>query len=594
MSVVEVKDLRVEVVGRGCDVVDDISFSIERGRVLGIVGESGSGKTTVVHALMGNARRGTRITRGSVVVGGVEVLTMTPEQLQALRGRAVAYVPQDPSVALNPSIRIGRQMMEPFEFHETGLERAASMDRIRQGLAEVALPNDDEFLGRYPHQLSGGQQQRVLLAIAFLLRPGLVVLDEPTTGLDVTTQAQVLRVAAELFDKHGVAAVYVTHDLSVVAQVATETMVMYSGRVVEYGPTQKLFEAPSHPYTRRLMAASLDVATRHALRSIPGHSAPPGERPSGCFFHPRCDVAVERCRTGAVPTIQIASDHTAACHLALELPAAGRTLTLREDAAVPDSAPAVISVENLIASYGHREVLHDVSVRLRERECLVIVGQSGSGKTTLARCIIGLHRGQRGSVKFRDVVLAQRSRDRPDSARREIQYIFQSPYGSLNARQTCGDIVALPIRFFDKVGRREARNRTEEALIRVGLTSRAVDRYPDELSGGERQRVAIARALVCRPHVLICDEVTSALDVSVQATILELLRRLQQEEGLSMIFITHNLAIVRNMADRVVVMQDGVIVEAGEMTSVLDEPGHRYTKQLLADTPVMPNTAIGV
>jgi peptide/nickel transport system ATP-binding protein len=267
-------------------------------------------------------------------------------------------------------------------------------------------------------------------------------------------------------------------------------------------------------------------------------------------------------------------------------------MALRGDTVVPDTVPAVISVDGLTAWHGRREVLRDVSIKLRERECLAVVGQSGSGKTTLARCIIGLHRGgQRGALLFRDKHVAERSRDRPKSVRQEMQYIFQSPYGALNGRQTCGDIVALPIRFFDKVGRREARRRTEEAMVRVGLTSRAANRYPDELSGGERQRVAIARALVCRPEVLICDEVTSALDVSVQATILHLLSRLQAEDGLSMIFITHNLAIVRNIADRVVVMHEGAIVESGVMTSVLDEPRESYTKQLLADTPVMPASA---
>lgn len=592
MSLLEVNDLRVELAGEGCDVVDEIHIAVDEGKVLGIVGESGSGKTTVAHALLGNARRGTRITQGSVTIDGVNLLAQSPRALSRLRGKLVSYVPQDPSAALSPALRIGRHLMEPIEFHGAAEDRDDAARRVREALAEVALPSDDAFLRRYPHQLSGGQQQRVLLAMAFILRPRLVVLDEPTTGLDVTTQAQVLRVARELFEQHGVAVVYVTHDLSVVAQIATDVVVMYGGRIVERGSTKDLFSVPAHPYTRRLMAASLDVAARRILTSIPGRAALPGKRPDGCPFHPRCELAEARCRVGTIPRVDIHPGHEVQCVRAFE-PGATRPPMLEHRPATERDAEIVLSASSLTAWHGDRKVLDDVSIALERGECLAVVGESGSGKTTLARCLIGLHRSRTGTITFREQILdARRARDRPEQARRLVQYIFQSPYGSLNPRQLCGDTVSFPLRTLDRVGRKEARRCAEETIERVGLSAGIAAKYPDQLSGGERQRVAIARALVCRPEVLICDEVTSALDVSAQATILQLLQQLHEEEGLSTIFITHNLAIVRNVADRVIVMHGGRVIEAGVVASVLDAPAEPYTERLVADTPPMP-TAVG-
>jgi peptide/nickel transport system ATP-binding protein len=587
VSTLEVHNLRVELASSGADIVDDVSFQVEAGEILGIVGESGSGKTTVAHALLGHARAGARIAGGSVVVDGEDFLALGPEQLRKRRGKVVSYVPQDPPAALNPALRIGRQLDELMEFHGSGASGAERRERMAEALAEVSLPSDDEFLTRFPHQLSGGQQQRVVLAMAFILRPKLVVLDEPTTGLDVTTQAQVLKVASALCENHGVAAVYVTHDLAVVSRIATRSIVMYSGRISEIGPTESLFKAPAHPYTRRLMSATPDPAERRTLTSIAGMAAPPGRRPDGCFFHPRCEYAIERCTAGAIPPMEMGDRHLSWCirsHELRPLDLAGKRL---ERVALAADAAAVLQAEGVRAFHGDRQVIHDASFVLRERECLALVGESGSGKTTLARCVIGLHQDYEGRIVYRGDELAAHARGRAPEVRRRLQYIFQSPYTSLNPRQSIGDIVALPIRFFFDVGRKEASRRSAEALERVGLPSALADRFPSELSGGERQRVAIARALVCGPDVLVCDEITSALDVSVQAAIVDLLMRMREEEGLSMLFITHNLALVRNLADRVMILNEGKLVEEGDVDVVLDRPREAYTRRLLSDTPAM-------
>jgi peptide/nickel transport system ATP-binding protein len=582
---VVVTGLRVDLDGRGVDVVDDIDFAIAAGEVLGLVGESGSGKTTVGVSLLGDARSGASIVGGSVVVDGHEVVGLSHERLAALRGSAVAYVPQDPSMALNPALRLARQLDELFEFHEPDVTSAERRKRIGATLAEVGLPADEAFLARFPHQLSGGQQQRVTLAMAFLLRPRVIVLDEPTTGLDVTTQAHVLGTVRELCATHRVAALYVTHDMAVVANLAHRILVMYAGRIVEAGDCASIFQRPAHPYTRALIAAVPLVSGRRELTAIPGDTPHPGERPGGCAFHPRCAEAVTACATTAPEPVRVASGHTARCLRAAELvgkPAPG-TGTLASRAA--SAAEPLLTVAHLDAFHGRRQILHDVSFALAPRECLALVGESGCGKTTLARSIIGLHHRHTGTITLRGAPVATKARDRPLEMRRSMQYIFQSPYNSLNPRRSIGEILGEPLRVLFSVAGAGARARVAQALERVSLSPSMASRYPHQISGGERQRVAIARALVCEPEVLICDEITSALDVSVQASIVRLLRRLQDEEGLALLFVTHNLALVRSIADNVIAMNSGRLVEAGAVDDVLDRPKESFTRELIAATP---------
>jgi peptide/nickel transport system ATP-binding protein len=582
VSTVSVTDLRVEVTSGGGEIVDEVAFEIARGEIVGLVGESGSGKTTVALSLLGHAKPGTRIARGSIRVGGVEILSLSGAALRAARGKLVSYVPQDPSAALNPSLPIGLQLAETMAAHG---ERARAAERIGEALAEVRLPSGRDLLRRYPHQLSGGQMQRVCLAMAFLLRPSLIVLDEPTTGLDVTTQAHVLETVRELCRSHETAAIYVSHDLAAVASLAGRVLVMYAGRIVEEGPSGALFEEPAHPYTRKLVGAIPDIAHRRLLEAIPGMVPAPGARPTGCVFAARCDHALPICVETAPSLVELAPARRARC---LRLDEIERTpITGLPARAARAATTALLEVRDLQAFHGSRQVLHDVSLELQPRECLALVGESGSGKTTLARAIVGLHPARAGEILFSGTPLPATARARSSERCRSIQYVFQSATSSLNPRRTIGEIVRTPIEHFFDLRGREADARVDELLERVSLPASAALRYPAELSGGERQRVSIARALAAGPEVLICDEVTSALDTSVQAAIVRLLEEVREAEQVAMLFVTHNLALVRTIADRVIVMNQGRIVERGATDAVLSHPSDPYTVELIADTPAL-------
>jgi peptide/nickel transport system ATP-binding protein len=586
--VLEVEGLRVEVEGRGDDIVDDISFTIAGGEVLGLVGESGSGKSTVGLALLGHTRRGARIAGGSVRVEGREILSLSPAALRGLRGKTVSYVPQDPASALNPALRIRKQLEEVLETHGFGDSHAARTARLHEMLGEVLLPSDGAFLRRYPHQLSGGQQQRVGLAMAFACRPRVIVLDEPTTGLDVTTQAHVLTTVRDLCSAHGVAALYVSHDLAVVATLADRVAVMYAGRIVETGPERVLFRAAAHPYTRRLIEAIPEMSGRHALEGIAGTAPRPGQRPVGCFFAPRCGYAVADCTSELPPVEQAGTDHTVRCIRHAEISA--MDITERRPAPElpqPEKETTLVSVRALDAWHGDRQFLFGIDLTVLPRQCVALVGESGSGKTTLARCIAGLHRDFKGELALNGKPLAAGARARSRDERRQLQYIFQSPYNSLNPRKTIAQIVSQPLRLFFDLDHRQMHERVVTTLERVRLNPSAMTRYPHELSGGERQRVAIARALAAEPTLLVCDEITSALDVSVQAAIVDLIAELQREMKLGLLFVTHNLALIRTIAEEVAVMNGGHIVERGKVEDVLGSPQDAYTKALLADTPSM-------
>jgi peptide/nickel transport system ATP-binding protein len=569
VSAVEVRDLCIGLTGTDTDVVGEIELAIQPGEVLGLVGESGSGKTTVGMALLGHCRRGGQVWTGSVLIDGADLAHLSAGEVRRLRGGTVAYIPQDPGTALNPALRIGRQISEVLN--------ANASARVREVLEEVALPSDDAFLRRYPHQLSGGQQQRVAIAMAFANCPHVIVCDEPTTGLDVTTQARVLETVRGLCRTHDVAALYVSHDLAVVAELADRVAVMYGGRIVECGPRERIFTAPRHPYTRRLLLAVPDIAGKRAVVGIPGHAALPGSRPEGCSFHPRCTLASEECRRAFPPVTRLDEAHEVRCYHHDAAPPGDAVAADVEERA--QAGDAVLAVRALNAHYGATQALFDVDVEVRRNECVALVGESGSGKTTLARCVAGLHPSYAGTVELDGEALAPGARRRPAAARKAIQYVFQNPYASLNPRRTVGQTIARQLQLF------ATRASVGECLERVALSAAAAGRYPDQLSGGERQRVAIARALAAEPALLVCDEVTSALDVSVQAAIVELLGRLRAEIGLSLLFITHDLALIRTIADRVLVMTGGRVVEEGAIATVLEAPSAEYTRRLLHDTP---------
>jgi len=503
----DVTDLRVSTVA-GSPVLHGVSYSIRPGEILALVGESGSGKTTAGLAALGHFRRGLVPSGGTVTVGGTDILGLTEPERRALRGRTVAYVPQDPALSLNPSLRIGRQIAEVLP--------APDADRVAEVLAEVGLPSDPAYQRRYPHQLSGGQQQRVGIAMAFACRPGVVVLDEPTTGLDVTTQALVLETIGTLAEEHQVAALYITHDLAVVAQIADRVAVMRGGRVVETGTTREVLGHPTHAYTRELLDAvpSLD---------------------------------------GAAP-------------------------------AAHEGTPVLVA-KDISVSYGSLDVLRSVDLTVDTGECLMLLGESGSGKTTLSQCLSGLTAHYTGSVELDGVPLAPSTRQRSAVQLRDVQYVFQSPFSSLNPRRTIAQSVEVPLTRLTTMDKARRRERVAEMLDRVRLSRALARRLPEQLSGGERQRAAIARALVTTPRVLVCDEVTSALDVSVQATVLDVINDLRRELGMAIVFVTHNIALAREVADRIAVLLDGRIAECGPVDEVLTRPSHTYTRELLANTP---------
>jgi peptide/nickel transport system ATP-binding protein len=574
---VVVQGLRIVTTdGRRC-LVDDGCLDLAAGEVLGVVGESGSGKTTLGLALLHHCRRGLRIDGGTVQIDGRNLCAEPAAGLRQVRGRVVCYVPQDPASALNPALRIRTQIGEclPRERRDPAA--------LLELLAAVKLPAERGFLDKFPHQLSGGQLQRVAIAMAFANRPRLVVMDEPTTGLDVTTQAHVLETIRELCNGHGVAAIYVSHDIAVVAAISQRVAVVYAGRIVEIGPTARVLNAPAHPYTRALMRAVPNIDDGAPVCGIPGHAPETGAEASRCSFAPRCQLVTTACRERLPERIEIAPAHEVSCLRARDREhlEAARPLSPQPSAG---AAPMLV-VERLRACYAAREVLHGVTFRAAAGECVALVGESGSGKTTLARCIAGLHAQVEGSMVFKGEPLPLEARQRSANARRHIQYIFQNPYGSFNPRRSIGASLAMALSQFEPMTAAEQQSRVQSVLDQVSLPASTAGRYPRDLSGGQRQRAAIARALITDPDLLICDEITSALDVSVQAVITELLCRLQRERGLAMLFVTHNLAVVRGITQRICVMQGGDLVEEGVTEEVMRRPRSPETQRLLRDAP---------
>jgi peptide/nickel transport system ATP-binding protein len=577
----------------GEPVVEDVSFTVGEGEIMGLVGESGSGKTTTALALLGYTRSGISVRGGSVQVAGNELVGRDTAALRGLRGKVMSYVPQDPGGALNPSLRVGDAIMDVLRAHRS--ERA-SEESVRAALERVELGADPAVGRRYPHQLSGGQQQRVTIAMACVCGPPVAILDEPTTGLDVLTQDRILAELMRLREEEGMAMVYVSHDLAVVAGMADRITVMYAGRVVESGPADEVIERPRHPYTRALVAAIPDVRNPRALQGIPGVSVGVGEWPEGCAFAPRCMHAQDRC-TGAVPALDRAGPgHAVRCVRWEELAHDGARVDGARAAAGPTGTAPVLEVDSLRVQYRGgrlgRPAVDDVSFQIESGRCVALVGESGSGKTTIGRCIAGLHQPTAGEIRFEGVPLAGAARRRSLDQRRRIQIVFQNPYESLNPRHRVAEEIERPLRVLRRLGQADARREVGELLERVRLPTRVMDRFPGELSGGERQRVAIARALGAKPELLVCDEVTSALDVSVQAAVLELLTELQRELHLSMLFITHNLGVVACVADTVLVMDRGRMCESGPVARVLNEPGDEYTRRLLAAAPSLPHGAL--
>ena len=574
-DILEIEDLRIATTAGSRPIIKGVDLSLRQGEILALVGESGSGKTTVGLAALGHVRRGLTHTGGSVTLhpsnhtGPARMSDLGEEALRRLRGSRVSYIPQDPALSLNPAMRVGEQIREVLAIHEFGPGDDEREERVRSVLREVGLPDDDSYRRRWPHQLSGGQQQRIGIAMAFAMYPDVLVLDEPTTGLDVSTQALVLETIREMTLTNNVAGLYITHDLAVVAEIADRVAVMLQGELVEEGPTDDVLGRPRHRYTRTLLAAVPDLAGTNRISE---------------FEARRRAVEAAECAEadGAAPPD---ARHRRADG---EVSAGSADRRAEKSAGAPQaSGDALIEVRDLSLSFGDKQVLTSVDLTLRDSQCTLLLGESGSGKTTLSRAIAGLLDHWSGSVRYGDADLAKSTRQRTLGQRQEIQYVFQSPFSSLNPRRTLGQSLAVPLEMSGELTGARRKERVREALDAVRLGRAFFDRRPGDLSGGERQRAAIARALVNMPRVLVCDEITSALDVSVQASIIDLLSRLREERGLSMLFVTHNIALARHVAERVAVLDHGVIVDDGPTDQVLTAPTHTYTKELLQNVPTL-------
>jgi peptide/nickel transport system ATP-binding protein len=583
-GVLEVSDLTIALSKGAAPIVDGVSLEVGKGEILGVVGESGSGKTTTALALLGYTRPGARIVGGSVKVAGEQV-PLDGDDARKVRGRLVSYVPQDPLNALNPSLRIEAAVKDMIDAHAGNREVAS----VEQALAAVHLPTDRSFLRRFPHQLSGGQQQRVCIAMALVCSPPLVVLDEPTTGLDVVTQARVLKEISRLRSENETAMIYVSHDLAVVAEVADRIAVMYAGKVVEQGATEQILGRPRHPYTRGLIASIPDHVKPRTLRGIGGVAVGVEDRPAGCAFAPRCAQATARCVAEPPPIEEVDPGRVVRCF------EWEKTEILVLEAAVASARGKVesplLAVSGLRAEHPGRPPMvaaRDIDFEIAAGSCLALVGESGSGKTTIARCVAGLHEPAAGTISLSGETLGASARKRSNSDRRRIQIVFQNPYDSLNPRHRVTDAISWPARRLRGLSRAECGAEVARLLELVRLPERVAGRFPGELSGGERQRVAIARALAAEPELLICDEVTSALDVSVQAAVLELLGDLQTELDLALLFISHDLGVVATIADQVIVLEHGQIRERGEVASVLAHPSSEYTRTLIDAAPRLP------
>ncbi len=604
----EVEDLHVHFeTPRGVvRAVEGIAYKIRAGEVVALVGESGCGKTVSSLAIMRLlAKPAGCVVKGRILFDGRDLLKLSEDEMQKIRGRDIAMIFQEPMTSLNPVLTIGFQIMEPLLIH-MGMDMVFARKRATELLQMVGIPDPERRLDQYPHQFSGGMRQRVMIAIGLACNPKLIIADEPTTALDVTIQAQILRLMKDLTRDLGIALMVITHNLGVVARYADRVSVMYAARMAEQGGAAEVFSKPLHPYTAGLLRSvpRLDEPRGHKLETIDG--LPPNllEPPPGCRFAPRCPAMQDACLGEMPELVRVTPHHYSACLRAGEMAQGGAGgLGLQRASLTPprtrvlNIADPILQVRSLktyfeVGRHATVRAVDDLSFDICRGETVGLVGESGCGKTTVGRTLLRLETATAGKIMFNGNDVTAISGDKLKSYRRQIQVIFQDPFSSLNPRMTIGQIIAEPMLVYRLVPHKAAaKAKVFELLVQVGLFEYMAERYPHELSGGQRQRVGIARALAMQPSFIVCDEPVSALDVSIQAQIINLLEDLQQKFGLTYLFIAHDLAVVRHISDRVIVMYLGKVMEIADRDALYDDPCHPYTKALLDAVPI-PDPAL--
>lgn len=595
--------------------VDGVSFDLEQGKTLAVVGESGCGKTVLATSIMRLFRRpGVSHPTGRVLYNGLNLLDLSPAEMEAIRGQHIAMIFQEPMAALNPVWTVRDQIAEPMLRHLKATKESA-YKRALELLEELGVPSPDRVMATWPHTLSGGMRQRVAIAMALACKPEILIADEPTTALDVTVQAQILRLIRDMQKSLGMATMLITHDLGVVNEVADDVMVMYSGRVIEQGPTKAVLFQPKHPYTEKLLAAvPVITGDRKVLASIEGQVRPATAFVDGCRFVDRCAEADPRCQEPKPPELYSVSKQKVACFkhdpvhpLKIKEKKTTELQVPRKKEIHADQQP-ILEIKDLKTWFpvqagifrtviGHVKAVDDISLKIYPGQTLALVGESGCGKSTLGQTILRLVDATAGEAILNanggttNILQADRSHLR--TLRKEMQIIFQDPFASLNPRFSVREIIDEGLKIHEpQLSAAERETKIGDSLEEVGLPRETMYRYPHEFSGGQRQRIAIARAIILKPKLLILDEATSALDVSIQAQVLNLLQDLQQRLGLAYIFITHNLGVVRYIADQVAVMYLGKIVEFGSADDILHKPVHPYTKKLVSSVPQIEEGAV--
>jgi peptide/nickel transport system ATP-binding protein len=609
-SVLEVKDLRTEFHMRSANVVavDGVSFQVGKGECVGIVGESGCGKSTTGFSIMRLLPGNGHLSGGAITLNGRDLADLSEKEMRRVRGNEVALIPQDPLTSLNPTTSIGRQISEAVLLHRDVTHKEARA-RAVEVLTMVEMPRPAERLDQYPHELSGGLRQRVMIAMALACEPSLLIADEPTTALDVTIQAQILDLIDGLRERLHMAVILITHDMGVIAGRTDRVVVMYAGKIVEEAPTPELFDRMRHPYTEALLASvpKLDQRASDRLLSIPGLPPDLSLEHRNCRFHPRCMYATDECRAAEPPLEADQSSpeiHRFACFhpvqhgekVAVTIRSADDPIGEARAADLATRSP-ILEVDRLVKEFpvlsgavfrhevGKVHAVSDISFRVRQGETYGLVGESGCGKTTVGRLVVGLETTGSGSIKFDGDELAKLRGRELRRYRRNLQLMFQDPFASLDPRMRVGTILREPLKVQKMGSASEQKARVAELLGEVGLSPQANDRYPHEFSGGQRQRIGLARALALHPRLIVADEPVSALDVSIQAQILNLMKDLQAKHGLTYIMISHDLAVVRYMADTIGVMYLGKLVETGPAALVFASPVHHYTQGLLDAVP---------